>query len=55
MSRPPMSWIRAHVGDLGSAVQEVTGLSVELAFVDQGYTGDEPIQAATEHGIYWSM
>jgi hypothetical protein len=55
MSRPPMSWIRAHVSDLAAAVQEVTGQSVELAFVDQGYTGDEPTQAAIEHGIYWSM
>jgi transposase len=42
---------RAQVGELAAAVQEATGQSVELAFVDQGYTGDEPAQAAEEHGI----
>ena len=42
---------RAQVGRLAAAVQEVTGQHVELAFVDQGYTGDEPAQAAKAHGI----
>src|SRR5438270_2907579 len=42
---------RAQVGELAQAVQEVTGHHVELAFVDQGYTGDEPAQAAQEQGI----
>ena len=42
---------RAHVGELATAVQEVTGQSVELAFVDQGYTGDDPAQAAAAQGI----
>ncbi len=42
---------RAHVGELAKAVQEVTGQSVELAFVDQGYTGDDPAQAAASQGI----
>jgi len=42
---------RAQVGELAAAVQEATGQSVELAFVDQGYTGEEPAQAAKEHGI----
>ena len=42
---------RAQVGQLAVAVQEVTGDSVELAFVDQGYTGDEPAQAAKEQGM----
>src|SRR5919205_923507 len=42
---------RAQVGDLAHAIQAVTGQHVELAFVDQGYTGDEPAQAAAEHGI----
>jgi len=42
---------RAQVGELATAVQDVTGQSVELAFVDQGYTGDEPRQAAKEQGI----
>jgi transposase len=42
---------RAQVGELAQAVQEITGESVELAFVDQGYTGDAPVQEAKEHGI----
>ena len=42
---------RAQVGHLAQAVQEVTGQTVELAFVDQGYTGDAPAEAADEHGI----
>ena len=32
-------------------MQEVTGENVPLAWVDQGYTGPEAAQAATEHGI----
>jgi transposase len=31
---------RAQVEQLARQVQEVTGQSVEIAFVDQGYTGD---------------
>jgi transposase len=42
---------RAQVGELAQAVQEVTGPSVELAFVDQAYTGDVPAEAAKEHAI----
>jgi transposase len=42
---------RAQVGELAHQVQEVTGQTVEVAFVDQGYTGDQPEQAAAEHGI----
>src|SRR5690349_15238523 len=42
---------RAQVGELAQAVQEVTGETVEVAFVDQGYTGDEPRQEAASHGI----
>jgi len=42
---------RAQVGTLAAAVQEATGQSVEVAFVDQGYTGDDPAHAAAEHGI----
>lgn len=42
---------RAQVGELASRVQEATGQSVELAFVDQGYTGDAPAQEAKEHAI----
>jgi transposase len=42
---------RAQVGELASRVQDATGQSVELAFVDQGYTGDDPAQAAASRGI----
>ncbi|HEX2923031.1 MAG TPA: IS5 family transposase [Chloroflexota bacterium] len=42
---------RAQVEELAKAVQEVTNDNIELAFVDQGYTGEEPEQAAKEHGI----
>jgi transposase len=42
---------RAQVEELAEAVQEATGESVELAYVDQGYTGEEPAEAAEEHGI----
>jgi transposase len=42
---------RAQVEALASAVQAVTGAHVELADVDQGYTGEEPSAAAAEHGI----
>jgi transposase len=42
---------RAQVAALAQAVQEATGQSVEVAFVDQGYTGHKPAEAATEHGI----
>jgi transposase len=42
---------RAQVGVLAEAVQEATGESVELAYVDQGYTGETAAQAAQAHGI----
>ena len=42
---------RAQVGELAQAVQEVTGQAVELAFVDQAYTGDAAAQEAKEQGI----
>jgi hypothetical protein len=32
-------------------VQEATGESVEVAYVDQGYTGEQPAREAAEHGI----
>jgi transposase len=32
-------------------VQAVTGETVALAYVDQGYTGQEPAAAAETHGI----
>jgi transposase len=42
---------REHVGRLGQALQEATGESVELAYVDQGYTGERPAKEAQAHGI----
>ena len=42
---------RDQVGKLAAAVQEVTGDHVELAFVDQGYTGKGLAQAAKAQGI----
>lgn len=42
---------RAQVEALCRQVQEVTGQSVELAYVDQGYTGEKASEAACAHGI----
>ena len=42
---------RAQVGELAQVIQEVTGSHVEVAFVDQGSTGDIQAEAAKEHGI----
>jgi transposase len=42
---------REQVGELAEAVQEATGESVELAYVDQGYTGERPAAEAEAHGI----
>jgi transposase len=42
---------RAQVGALAQQIQAVTGDSVEVAFVDQGYTGEGPAEAAQAHGI----
>ena len=42
---------RAQVEKLAEAVQEVTGENIELAYVDQGYTGENAAQAAEKHGI----
>jgi len=43
---------RAQVADLIQEVQEATGNHVEVAFVDQGYTGEEPAQEAAERGVH---
>jgi transposase len=43
---------RAQVAHLAARVQEVTGDTVEVAFVDQGYTGEEPAADAATHGIH---
>jgi transposase len=42
---------RAQVEQLAAQVQEVTGQSVELGYVDQGYTGENAKEAAAVHGI----
>ena len=42
---------RAQVATLAEQIQEVTGESVEVAFVDQGYTGTQPAADAAQHGI----
>ena len=42
---------RAQVARLAKTVQAATGASVEIAFVDQGYTGEKPAVAARAHGI----
>ncbi len=46
---------RAQVKEWAQAVQEVTQSSLEVAFVDQGYTGPLPEQAAKEAGIDLSV
>ncbi len=42
---------RAQVAALAAQMQEATGESVEVAFVDQGYTGEQPAADAEAHGI----
>jgi len=42
---------RAQVAELAARVQAETGETVEIAFVDQGYTGENAADAAQEHGI----
>jgi transposase len=42
---------RAQVAELTAKLQEVTGGTVEVAFVDQGYTGDTPAEQARARGI----
>lgn len=42
---------RAQVEQLATRIQEATDDSVEVAFVDQGYTGDQPAADAARHGI----
>jgi transposase len=42
---------RAHVEELSKKTQIATENSVEMAFVDQGYTGQRAREAAQKHGI----
>lgn len=39
------------VVEMAQQVQAATGDTVEIAFVDQGYTGEQPASAAATHGI----
>jgi transposase len=48
---PASAQDRAQVERLAAAVQEATGESVAVAFVDQGDTGTKPAAAAAAHGI----
>ena len=43
---------RAQVAALAQAVQQETGQNVQLAYVDQGYTGAGAAQDAHDHGIH---
>ncbi len=42
---------RAQVAALTVALQEVSGEQVEVAFVDQGYTGEQPAADAAQAGV----
>ena len=42
---------RAQVAELAQQVQKLTGDAIKIAYVDQGYTGDQPAQDAAKHGI----
>jgi len=42
---------RAQVKELAQAVQAATGENVELAYVDQGYTGEQPAADAAQQGM----
>jgi transposase len=43
---------RAEIEQVAATVQEPTGSTVALAYVDQGYTGDQPAADARAHGIH---
>jgi transposase len=42
---------RAQIAALAEEVQKLTGNTVELAYVDQGYTVPNAAEAAQQHGI----
>jgi transposase len=48
---PASAQDRAQVAALTAAVQDATGEQVEVAFVDQGYTGEPAAEDAAAHGI----
>lgn len=43
---------RAQVGLLSEQIQRITGDSVQIAFVDQGYTGEDAQRDAAQYGIH---
>ncbi|CAN5494079.1 hypothetical protein BH11PLA2_BH11PLA2_22630 [soil metagenome] len=51
IATPANAGDREQVEELAKRVKEVTGQNVEIAFVDQGYTGDEAAVAAEAAGI----
>lgn len=51
LATPANEQDRAQVGQLCKEVQHLTGVNVEVAFVDQGYTGKKPAQQAAEQGV----
>jgi transposase len=42
---------RSQVAELVVQMQQVTGGTVEIGFVDQGYTGEDAAQQAYDHGV----
>jgi transposase len=48
---PASAQDREQVAALAAAVQDVTGETVEVGFVDQGYTGEQAAADAAAHGI----
>jgi transposase len=42
---------RKEVEKLSEEIQKATGENVELAYVDQGYTGEKASESAADHGI----
>jgi transposase len=42
---------RAQIAELAQAVQAVTGENVELAYVDWGYTGEQPAADAAQYSM----
>jgi transposase len=48
---PASAQERDQVATMAASVGEATGEHVELAYVDQGYTGEGPAAAAAAHGI----
>ncbi len=51
LATPANEQDRAQVHELCLQVQEVTGVNVEVAFVDQGYTGEKTALEAVKAGV----